>query len=673
MDGRSRRVGLGLLGLVIATIVIDGGRGFLPAYPSGDLLYHWGLTNGILRGELPPGGPYQGLPAYYPPGFHLILAILARLTTLAVPTVTLLLGFAWLPVLPLTTWALARRVTARSDIALVAAVLTVFGGAYDLGPDRLWVNSLFLAGQQAYPLYPRDIVFGLLPLAMLLFLRALDGGPRAWRWAVGSGVVLGACALIQVQLLLPIPITLVATAAATVALDRRRWRIALGSVIATGGLTALIVSPWLVPIVATIRRNGGVTLDSSDTLLPAQFGMWDYPREFGLLLPLAAVGIGVALLQLRVRDRARTGLAPRSPTDPFLLVPWFVLPWALAILYDPGWPLEDALRPQRLWLLASQPGAILAAIGLFAVAGRFASAKLCRPRLRGPLVVLACFVIALPTTVFTTRLLLQTWTTPQYADLRLDLDHVPDFGQLLGGSGARSTVLTYEDWSSLAWYESGVWVVAVKPPGYAKLAFDPTVFTGRSQDTRRTDVARAFDGDAADLTAVAADYDAGRIVLARRLDRWGAIQQVAASIAADPGRVSGPVALVNGNGWDAVTLDRSARLTIVPAQPGGQITLEIRFTGDNAGQTVPDRRFRLLAIGPAGERELGAGVVPLTSTDGWQVISQSVDLRPGEGISLVADDPLTIQSVMGFVVMQAPVGWRVAQTTADAVVLEKLP
>ena len=41
-----------------------------------------------------------------------------------------------------------------------------------------------------------------------------------------------------------------------------------------------------------------------------------------------------------------------------------MVPWILAVLYQPTWPLEDALRPQRLWLIASQPGLILAAIGL---------------------------------------------------------------------------------------------------------------------------------------------------------------------------------------------------------------------------------------------------------------------------------------------------------------------
>ncbi|HLO36589.1 MAG TPA: hypothetical protein VK194_10920, partial [Candidatus Deferrimicrobium sp.] len=192
---------------MLATLVIDGLRGFAPAFPGGDLLYHWGLAHGILFGEIPPGGPYQGLPAYYPPGFHLLIAGISAAASIPVETATLLLGYAWLPILPLGTFALARYVTGRADTALVAAALTVFGGAYDLGPDRLWVNSLFVSGHQFYPLYPRDLVFGLLPLAVLAFLRALDA-ERGWRWAVVAGGLVGACALIQVQLLLPIPLAL---------------------------------------------------------------------------------------------------------------------------------------------------------------------------------------------------------------------------------------------------------------------------------------------------------------------------------------------------------------------------------------------------------------------------------------------------------------------------------
>ena len=105
---------------------------------------------------------------------------------------------------------------------------------------------------------------------------------------------------------------------------------------------------------------------------------------------------------------------------------------------------------------------------------------------------------------------------------------MPDFAALLDTHPPRPTVLTYEDWSSLAWYETGVGTVAVVPPGYAKLAFDPAVFTGHSQAERRSDLANAFRGDPADLVATADRYGADRIVLARRGPTVGLVSQPAA-------------------------------------------------------------------------------------------------------------------------------------------------
>ena len=37
---------------------------------------------------------------------------------------------------------------------------------------------MFLVGQVAYPIYPRDLVFGILPFAILAFVRATDGERR---------------------------------------------------------------------------------------------------------------------------------------------------------------------------------------------------------------------------------------------------------------------------------------------------------------------------------------------------------------------------------------------------------------------------------------------------------------------------------------------------------------
>lgn len=643
----------------------------MPAFPRGDLLYHWGLIHGILLGELPPGGPYQGLPAYYPPGFHLLIAAISNVASMTVETATLLLGFAWLPVLPLGTFALARHVSGRGDIALVAAALTVFGGAYDVGGDRIWVNSLFVAGHQFYPLYPRDLVFGLLPLAVLAFLYALDTNRRA-AWAVVAGVLLGACALIQVQLLLPIPIALLVTAVAAGAIDPARRRRAILALVVTGGLASLAVAPWLIETIATIRRNGGVALDSADTLLPARIGLWDYPREFGVFLPLALVGAALVLIHLRDRDAAVSGLTARRPEAALVLLPWFALPWLMAVVYDPGWPLEDALRPQRLWLLSSQPAAILAAIGLVVLARDFVGRRWHRPRLVGPAIVAVFLAAAVPTVAFTLRQLFQTWVDPAYADLQLFRDRVPDMASILGSHATPSTVVTYEDWSSLVWYETGNWVIAVKPPGYAKLAFDPRVFTGHGQEARRTDLGRAFRGDPAVLTAVADTYDADRILVAQRDGRWGVIQQVAAVAARVPGALMGPSTVQEGNGWDDVDLEPGARLAfdVLAGQP---IHLQLRFVGEVGNRAATERRLRLLATGGADPRVLADLVVPATATDEWQVIDADVELQNGERLTVEAVDEVAVQSVLGFVAASPPPGWQVVTSTPDAVLLGRVP
>ena len=122
---------MGPIGILAVAIVVHGWRALLPFYIRGDLLYHWGLTHTILLGAFPPEGPYFGLPAYYPPGFHLILAGLAQLPGLDVQSATMLLGILWLPVIPLGAYLLARRVTGRTDVALIAAALTAFGGGFE--------------------------------------------------------------------------------------------------------------------------------------------------------------------------------------------------------------------------------------------------------------------------------------------------------------------------------------------------------------------------------------------------------------------------------------------------------------------------------------------------------------------------------------------------------------
>ena len=663
--------------ILALVLVVHGWRAFLPYFVGGDLLYHWGLTHTILLGTFPAEGPYAGLPAYYPPAFHLLLAGLASIPGLDVPSATQLLGIIWLPVIPLGVYLLARRLSGRGDVALVAAVLTAFAGGFDLSNDRLWVDSMFLVGHVAFPIYPRDLVFGILPLAALAYLRATDGEPGWLGWSLVSGGLLGLCALIQLQLLIPIPLAFAVLAGARAWRDRDRWRRIVAALFVTGLVAIAVVGPWLAYIAGVIRANGGVAIDSSSGLLPVQVGFWDYPIQFGLILPLAIIGAGVVLLFLRRPDGPHRGAsvgrwAPRPTEGGLLLLPWWILPFALAVLYQSSWPLEDALRPQRLWLISSQPGLILAAIGLVALAEAIVDAPRSPLRRAGALVVAVVIVASLPATLATTRLLASTWTEQVYADLRIGPDRVPAMDALLDVRGPRPTILTYEDWSSLVWYETGAAVIAVEPPGYAKLGFDPATFTGHGQAARRADLAASLRGDVASLVATADRYGADRIVLARRGSSVGLIGQPAV-VAAETGGSTGTTVRIDGNGWDAEALASGASLT-VPVAAQGRIDLEIRLlttASADAGPAggIPAARFRLVT---------GTDVTELTASPtpgaAFSVVAVAVDLPVGAPVRLEAIDPITVQSVTGFMADPGPpAGWTLATTTDDAVVWQRAP
>jgi hypothetical protein len=255
------------------------------------------------------------------------------------------------------------------------------------------------------------------------------------------------------------------------------------------------------------------------------------------------------------------------------------------------------------------------------------------------------------------------WNDAQYAHLRLGPDRVPAMDDLLDVQAPRPTVLTYEDWSSLVWYETGAAVVAVDPPGYAKLAFDPGVFTGHSQAERRADLAAALSGDVGVLTATADRYGADRIVLARRGATIGLIGEPAVSAAA-AGSVSGPSSIIVGNGYDAEMLETGTILTI-PIAATGRVDLEFRVL---TAAGVP-LRFSL-ATGSTS-REVVA--TPVVGAD-FSIVHATVDLPPGTLVRLAAIDPIAIQSITGFVADPGPpAGWALAKQTDDAIVWRRVP
>ncbi|MFH1475334.1 MAG: hypothetical protein ABIG85_05685, partial [Chloroflexota bacterium] len=390
---------------------------------------------------------------------------------------------------------------------------------------------------------------------------------------------------------------------------------------------------------------------------------------------LGLLGAGAGLLLLRHPDGPRpTGApGPWRPTLPeggVLLATWWALPFVLGILYDPSWPLEDALRPQRLWLIASQPLAILAAIGLATGAEHLLAAR--RPRWVVPAMLAVVLVTAVPATAATALLVARTWTNDAWVMLDRAVDRVPHFDALLGRDGPRETVLAPEDWSARVWFETGLPVVAMVPPGYAKLAFDPASFTVAAQAERRAALVTAWSGDATRLAAVAARFEATRIVIPRDGERWALLSLAAAAVvAADPAAAPG-AALAEGNGWDAADLPAGGRLLLPPGAVG-PIRVAVRLGWRGSGE-APAVRLRLVAVSiPGPGRLLGQIEIPAGAAD-WRRGSVETTLRPGERLAIEAETPAVLQSVMGWVPRSdPPAGWRVAAETAEAVVLERTP
>ncbi len=669
-------------GLVVLAAVVHGLRMLGPAYVGGDLLYHQALALSIVRDGLPPEGAYAGLPAYYPYGFHLLIAGLVGLAGLVPLRADQVLFVVMLPVLPAGTFLLARRATGRPWVAVLAVAFTLFGGAYDLNALRQWVNSLFLSGQAAYPEYPRDIVFALLPFAVWSFLRALDaaGASRAAAWAAISGAILGAAATVQIQLLLPLPFAL-AAAVAVVARDPARRRRAVAALLLAGAIAILIVAPWLVGTLDLLRRDGG-GLDLSDETSPASFAFWSYAREFGLLLPLGILGAGVALLLVRRPDGPRpvagTGRWAARPAEAgVLLAAWFALPFVLGMLYEPGWPLQDAVRPQRLWLLASQPMAILAAVGLATAAEHVLARR--RPALVVPTVIAVLLVAALPATIATASVGWSTWRSDSYAMLDRQADRVPHFDTLLGLRGPRVVVLAPEDWSALAWFETGLPVVALDPPGFAKLAFDPAVMTGHGQAQRRADMVTAWSGGPGAMARIADEYDAATIVVPRDGDLWALFDTAVGALAPPAGGGSSAVAPipgtahVDGNGWDALDLAPGANLQLPWDASGRTLRVDLRVAGTISGVAQPARTLQLLGVTGAGERRMLAQVVFPAAKADWQRAAVTVTLQPGERLGLGAVEAIRVQAVRGWTTPAVPAGWHVDRETPLAVILRRGP
>ncbi len=139
-------------------------------------------------------------------------------------------------------------------------------------------------------------------------------------------------------------------------------------------------------------------------------------------------------------------------------------------------------------------------------------------------------------------------------------------------------------------------------------------------------------------------------------------------MAAAAAGVTGTTQPIEGNGWDAVALEPGATLAI-PIDATGPVDLEIRLLTPNADPGTPGSRFRV----HAGDTAVDITATPELGSD-FTVVKTSVDLPAGTPLRLEAIDPITVQSVTGFVPDPGPpAGWTIATSTDDAVVWQRAP
>jgi hypothetical protein len=366
-----------LVWLYVAPVVAAGS-----GLRTGDLPWHGGWTQQLLGGHPVPTGP---APAYdanaYPWGLHAVSATMVRL----VPGTTVAMAAEALHVLvvaaiPLAGAVVARRI--RPDAGPWGAAATGLVGGFGWlavrSPGLVTSPSetrhgadLVIASPNAVyellpPALPRELGLVLLVAAALLGLAAASR-----RTAVHAGIATALVGLVSVPML----VSAVLWSAATMTLPcGRRAR----SMVAMGVAAAATFGLWAGPTVANYVRLGGfvnVTPELGvEWPLPTALGAW------GLLLPLAAAGLWVAL---RSPGTARDGL-DRTAGTARVVVAWAAVTGVLLALTRVraafGWDLAGnatLLHQGRVW-----PVAHLLAGGLAGAALAWGRGRLSRlPRL----------------------------------------------------------------------------------------------------------------------------------------------------------------------------------------------------------------------------------------------------------------------------------------------------
>lgn len=655
LSGRLTRLLLGLLAL--AALLIQGGLFTHKTWLwTGDTIYHHAVMAEIQAGELLPGGPYAGLPAFYSPLFHYLAAAIGLLAGIELTEAIRVISVLFAPLTPLAAFWLARVLGFDRASALAGAFFSTFAGAIKTTEDRVWVDALFVGQHNFFPVFPRDIAFLLLPLGLGCVYRGIVKG---WRpGGVLAGLAFGLMILAHTQTA-AFAAPLIAIYLLLVLLFRRDlFRPIVRVSLVTAGVALGVSAFWWVWQVVVILQSGSFSVEMPAYRVPVKLALAELPAEFGVFLVLAPVGFFLVGRRF-LRERSLAAL---------LLLVWFLVPALLAIFRPTGFPGGDTFFPRRLWQFASQPLMLMAGLGL--VVGLL---RPLRPRWSLIAVVLVAvgLAAAVPGSLGTAERIDEFWNEPSFGDQRWELDGNFALGPFLAAEARRfgpRTVLAPTPEATLVWYYAGQKVVYLHPTAAIKLAYDVGRMTGASQAEREADHVRAYRGDPAALADVAARYQARYVVLKQLGDRLAGVDVPAPGLAPPPGtRSAGRVVETNHYAYLAVS-------------PDDRVTVHIWSPDDRTATLVlrAKRRNR-------GQATLGTLAVNGTSTtiadselprDEWADVRRDVPLRAGwNEVRLESDATLEVIRLTAYTLTLAdlPPAWQLAHRDGWYVVLDTAP
>lgn len=330
---------------------------------TGDPPWHLGWTEQLLSGEPVPTGP---APEYsrnaYPWGWHAVLATLVRVVPGTDPLVAHEgLHLVLLLSIPLAAACVARRIDVRAGWWAAAAAafiggfgwVTSGGAAFITSPTgaRFGADLVVASPNSVYELFPP-------PLPRELGLVVLGAAAVAIAWARASedarlvavaGVLMGAVGLVSV----PLFTTAIAWTIFAWVVSRGSWRHA--AVLATVAL--VVFGFWAGPVVSSFVRYGGFV--NITPQLGKEWDLWTALTSWGLLLPLAVVGIVLAARTRSVEARATLGFVVGTSVLLAFAIARGAFDWSLA-------GNATLLHQGRVWPPAHLLGAACGGVALAA-------------------------------------------------------------------------------------------------------------------------------------------------------------------------------------------------------------------------------------------------------------------------------------------------------------------